>query len=774
MSPVAVVQTQCPQPLGIGNAGALAARLDELRCWSGVSIRALHRRIVAQRRCAGVVEVPSYNTVWRCLQPDRARLDTGLVTDMVRALTADESAVALWRQACTGVVAGQGAAQIVQTGAVLRPAEASFIGRDHAVAAIVAAGRENGPALFRIDGMAGVGKSWLAFEAARMLQVRHAGAVLTAALRGYDLDQPPADPDAVLGEFLRHLGVEPHVIATLDRRGRVARYRSLLSERRTLVVLDDAVDEAQIRPLLPLAQGSVTLVTSRRRLSGLPGRRIGLGVFTLEESRSALGAILGRGRPDVDALDDLAAAAGHLPLAVAVVGSHVNAHPGWSMRDHLDRLTAGVAAGRIDLQVDRALTTSYRALGSEEQTLARMLALHPGRFDAWSAAALAGTDVRSAGMHLEALGAANVVAERDGGFGLHDLFRIFLATRSWDEDAPAVRQGAWNRLVDYYLAAAVAAAQASGAEPDPAGSDAERADRAGIQRPEFGDAEAARRWLSREQPTLLAVALRDALVVGRHPAVVLAAALARHLGVSGQYREARMLHERAVAVATGVDLARALSCLGGSEWRLGDVDSAYTHTRRGVALARRLGDGVAEIGALTNLGIVYGGQQRWDQALASHRRAVRVAQHLGATPREAKAQYNLGYVHETLGQHEAAADHFAHALRLAELSGDDEVIGQAGLGLARVHESRGNYDEAAALAREHLAASRRAGLRVCEAAATAQLGRLSRLSGDIPAAVELTSAALSFAHESGYRAMQIELEEALVEMRALPLSPSGV
>lgn len=460
--------SQSPQPLGIGNAGALASRLDELRCWSGVSIRALHRLVVAQRRTAGVVELPSYNTVWRCLQPDRARLDTSLVTDVVQVLTADDSAVAMWRQACTAVGVQHGDAQLVETSTVLPTAEATFVGRHDALDLIAAAARSDAAAIVRIDGMPGAGKTWLAVEAARRAAAIGTDLVLTASLRGYHLDRAPADPHAVLGEFLRHLRVAPDLVATLDLRARSLRYRRLLADRHVLVLLDNAVDEDQVRPLLPGTAGSLALVTSRRKLVGLPGRRVALGAFTPAESSAVLHeATMGTSsRADEADVAELAGVVGHLPLAVSLVARHVRAHADWTMRDHIDRLVRAGSAGHFEERIDRALMTSYRSMTTQQQLMARMVALHPGQVGAWSAAALAGTDVADAGRQLEALCQANVITEQDVGYGLHDLFRLFLTARSWDEDAPAARHAAWTRLVRYYVQAALVAATATGPEPD--------------------------------------------------------------------------------------------------------------------------------------------------------------------------------------------------------------------------------------------------------------------------------------------------------------------
>ncbi|MGI8880913.1 MAG: tetratricopeptide repeat protein [Jatrophihabitans sp.] len=765
MSSSAVTQLQRPQPLGIGDAGALAARLDELRCWSGLSIRALHLRVVAQRRKAGVVELPSYNTVWRCLQPGRARLDTDLVADVVRALTADESAVALWRQACATAAARHGDAQLVETSATLPSAEqTSFVGRQDALDSIAAAGRNDTPAVVRIDGMPGVGKTWLAAEAARRAAAGGVDVVLTASLRGYHIARAPADPYSVLGEFLRHLAAPPDLVATLDLRGRRVHLRRLLRGQRVLVLLDDAADEEQVRPLLPGTPGSLTLVTSRRKLVGLPGRRLALGAFTPAESCVALSkAVEGRGRDTDDAsVAELAAAVGHLPLAVGLVARYVGIHPDWTLRDHIDRLKQASSAGRVEEPIDLALAASYRALSDQQQHLARLVALHPAQVDPWSAAALAGTKATEAARQLDVLCQANVISEHDGSYVIHDLFRVFLTARSWDEDAPATRHAAWTRLVRYYVQTALAGATATGTQPVAVWSDWA----AGADVPTFDAAEPAREWLQRERATLLAIALRADSIDGQAPAVALSAALARYLGTSGFYREARLLHARAVTVASEADLARALTSLGASEWRLGELDNAAGHLRRAVASARRRSDGRDESRALNNLGIVYGAHGRWDQALAANRRALVIARRLGVRADEANVLHNLGYVCERLEKHELAGEYFSRARALADKEGDAELAAKAALGLARTLEMTGEYAQATEIADEQLVLARRFGHRVVEASADVQLARLRRIEGDLVSAAVLTETALGIARDVGYRAMQEELESELATLRS--------
>jgi hypothetical protein len=273
--------------------------------------------------------------------------------------------------------------------------------------------------------------------------------VLAVNLRGSHADQPPAGPDAVLDGFLRLLGVPgqhlPHGLAAQS-----AGYQARLSGARVLVLLDDAADDSQVRPLTAPGPGSVTLVTSRRTLDGpTDARHVAVGVLQPAEARELL---LTAAPPAADpaAADRIAETCGYLPLALAGVVAHMRDRPGWTLADHADWLAERRRSGRLDPAVRQALDVSYRNLPGRARELLRLLAHHPGRsFDAPAAAALTGAPADDA---LRELLAQNLLLPAGPGrWAMHDLVRVYAAGRSADEDRRSDRRAALTRLFDHLL-----------------------------------------------------------------------------------------------------------------------------------------------------------------------------------------------------------------------------------------------------------------------------------------------------------------------------------
>ncbi|WP_250029409.1 NB-ARC domain-containing protein [Paractinoplanes maris] len=435
-----------PDPGRAQSLDEVAGCLRLLKTWAGnPSYETITARVNTRRPPAGQV---GKTTVVDCFRAGRRRLDPDLVVAVVEALHADAGYTNQWRQAlrvASGETPGAGA-QVRVLGS-LPAVPAGFVPRTPEIA----------PAGVPVlSGMAGAGKTTLAVHAAhQMTAARRFDRVLVVNLRGSHADQPPAVPDAVLDGFLRLLGVPgqhlPHGSAARSRA-----LRTRLSGTRVLMLLDDAADEAQVAPLLVPGPGSLTLITSRRRLDGLPGARpLEVGVFRPAEAREYLLAAL---PPTADpaAADRIAATCGYLPLALARVVAHMRERPGWTPADHADWLAERRRAGRLDPLVRQALDVSYRNLTAPGRDLLRLLAHHPGRsFDGPAAEALAGVP---AGEALHELATHHLLMPAGPGrWALHDLVRVHAAGRSADEDRRADRRAALTRLFDHLLT--------SGADP---------------------------------------------------------------------------------------------------------------------------------------------------------------------------------------------------------------------------------------------------------------------------------------------------------------------
>ncbi|HEX8006044.1 MAG TPA: AfsR/SARP family transcriptional regulator, partial [Trebonia sp.] len=369
-----------------------------------------------------------------------------------------------------------------------------------------------------IAGMAGAGKTALAVHWAHRVADRFPGGQLYVNLRGYALGLPMA-PLTALTLFLRALGVGPSRVP-VDLDEAVGLYRTLLAQRRVLVILDNARSAEQVRPLLPGGGGCVTIVTSRDRLTGLVARdntqRMELDLLRPDEStallRHALAGAVGQLSPA--AMGALAAACGHLPLALRIAAANIADQPLADVAAYVNALVADEPLGRLTVDGDAhasvraAFDLAYRPLAPAERRLFRLLGLVPGGdFTVPMAAALAGTQARSAETMLGVLAAAHLVERHPGGrYALHDLLRHYAHGEAELTDGEDERAAAIARLCGFYLDTVDAAARVLYSQtvripdPDPAGrSPASPAD------PVFADPAAARLWLDVELANLVAL-----------------------------------------------------------------------------------------------------------------------------------------------------------------------------------------------------------------------------------------------------------------------------
>ena len=309
-----------------------------------------------------------------------------------------------------------------------------------------------------IDGMAGVGKTALAVQAAHQMVERYPDGQLFIDLHGYTAGVAPVEPGAALDWLLRSLGVPgDRIPAELDQRAGL--YRSRLAEQRMVIVLDNAATEAQVLPLLPGAPGCVVLVTSRRRLPGLDHTHtLSLDTLPLLDAIALLRQTAGEDRlagqpPELVA--ELVELCGHLPLAIRIAAARLRSHPTWDLT-HLVRRLRDQQHRLVELQagqrsVTAALDLSYQDLAADQQRAYRRLGLHPGPdIDQYAAAALLDATLREAGRLLEQLLEAHLLNEPTlGRYRFHDLTRAHAAhtaTRDETDDGHT----ALDRLLDYY------------------------------------------------------------------------------------------------------------------------------------------------------------------------------------------------------------------------------------------------------------------------------------------------------------------------------------
>ncbi|GGQ52972.1 AfsR/SARP family transcriptional regulator [Kitasatospora griseola] len=394
---------------------------------------------------------------------------------------------------------------------LLPRAPRGFHGRDAELATLADAVR-GGPdgAIALITGPAGVGKTALALHWAHRNAGRFPDGLLFADLGGFS-DRPDRDLDEVVAEFLAALGVAREDLPA-GTTARSALYRRITTGRRLLVVVDNARDTAQVRPLLPAGADSVAVVTSRNRMLGLVAaelaRPLPLAVLGPEESTALLARVLGPARiaAEPDAARELARLCDGLPLALRIAAAKVAADPRRGLGAitaqlrHEQRRLGHLAAEEIS--VASALRISYEQLPPATARLFRALGFHPGPvIDAYTAAALGDLEPTAAAEALEQLAATHLVTETDGGrYTLHDLVWLYARDLS-SRSHPAEQRLARERLADQYLYTGLAAVQIAepGSKPccePPAGSHRPRAVA------EFENADEAIHWLGAHRETL--------------------------------------------------------------------------------------------------------------------------------------------------------------------------------------------------------------------------------------------------------------------------------
>lgn len=437
--------------------------------------------------------------------------------------------------------------------AQLPPGIADFTGRTAAVADLASAlrGAAGGraPVVATLSGLGGVGKTALALHVAHSVRTCFPDGQLYVDLQG--TGRAPADSGAVLTHFLRALGVaESAVPDGLEQKS--ALYRSLIADRRVLVLLDDARDSAQVRPLLPGAPGCAVLVTGRTRTLALPGAgRVDVEVLDEAEALGLLGAIVGAERvaAEPEAARELVAICGGLPLAVRIAAARLASRPGWTLADLVARLSERRRLDELrvgDLGVEATFRVGYEALGPGLAHAFRALALGslPTFCRAAAAALLDTTDEAAESAVEELVDAGLLEAHGEDRYRYHDLVALFARRLGERHESPAERAAAQLRCFDHVRATVLTAARLirpHGVPPDLP----RHPDRPGRA---LADAEAAREWLHTAHPRLYAAVERvlDATPGLLGPAVDLLTAWSYALRTTARHRELEPLIRRAV------------------------------------------------------------------------------------------------------------------------------------------------------------------------------------------------------------------------------------
>jgi DNA-binding SARP family transcriptional activator/tetratricopeptide (TPR) repeat protein len=534
-----------------------------------------------------------------------------------------------------------------------------------------------------ISGAAGTGKTALAVRFGRQVARRFPDGQLYVNLRGLDPATTPLEPWAALRLFLDALGVAPYRIPS-DTDGRSALFRSLLDGKRMLIVLDNARNVAQVRPLLPGSPGSLVVVTSRNELTGLVAIEgavpLTLDVLSDGEAREMLARRLGDERmaAEPEAAAEIIASCARLPLALSIAVGRAAARPKRSLtelaaelRDARGRLDA-LEAGDVMTNVRAVLSWSYDQLSEPAARMFRLLGVHPGPDISLSAAAsLAALPRTEAGTALRELARAHMVAEYlPARFTFHGLLRAYAVDQAERIDPEPERRAAAVRVLDHYLHTAMAASnrfspfrsplQLTGPQP-------------GVLPAEMADKDQAMAWFEAELPVLLTlIAYADASEFDAH-AWQLPWTLGPFFNRRAHWRDYTATQQIALAAATRLGdplaLAHAHHLLGHVQSQTGDYEEADPNFRRALDLFRELGDRGNEAVVLNGLAGMLEKQQRFTEALAVALDALRMLKAVGHWWTQATLENGVGWLYGHLGQYDQALVHCQRALSLHRESG---------------------------------------------------------------------------------------------------------
>ncbi|MFF1681639.1 BTAD domain-containing putative transcriptional regulator [Streptomyces sp. NPDC058256] len=583
-----------------------------------------------------------------------------------------------------------------------------------------APGTANTVVISAIGGAAGIGKTALAVHWAHQVRDRFPDGQLYVNLHGFDHDRQPLEPGEALELLLRSLGlaaseIPPHP----EAQGRV--FRTLLGDRRLLVLLDNAASADQVRPLLPGSPTCCVLVTSRNRLGDLVAHdgahALPLDLLLPDEARALLSRTLGTERVDDDrhAVDELIRLCGSLPLALRVAAARLAGDPALRTADLVTEMTEGNRLEALEPDGDAnsplrtAFSVSYRVLAPGARRLFRLLGLFPGaEFTTEAGAALLDVPLSQARRLIGALVSAHLIEPVTAArYRLHDLLREYAQECALAEDAAADREAALERLMIWYLNATRTTAGAGLFPELPSSLHPGR-------HPGMPSAIAAGPWLDAERANLLAVINHAAHHGPRPVAWHLTSALFSHFWVHLPRKTWQTTAQTALdAAETEKDLfgqAAMHSSIAAARWDRGHVRQTMEHATRALDISRELGWAWGEASGLGLRGMAYWSMARPDRAHDDFTAGLRIFRETGHRYYEGFGVVGLGMACRDLGRLHEAADHLERAVGLeAEVSWWD--AGSALSILGGVYWELGRFTDGLDLLGPEVASGKRAGYR---------------------------------------------------------------
>ena len=676
------------------------------------------------------------------------------------------------------VTSGAGTAGAAAATRTLPRDIASFTGRQQELQELVDAATGPGGVvgIHAIGGMAGIGKTAFAVHAAHRLAERFPAGQIFLPLHGHTPGQQPVDPGDALASLLLTLGVPAGQIPP-GVEARMALWRDRLAEKQLLLVLDDAANSEQVRPLLPGTGGSLVLVTSRRHLSALEDATA-ISLDTLPPDEAAALLVRLAARPGLSLADptvsEIIQLCGCLPLAIGMVARQLHHHPAWSLAGRAAELAT--ARDRLELMatenlsVAAAFDLSYQDLTPDQQRLFRRLGLHPGTdVDAYAAAALDGTGLAAARLGLEALYDQYLLAEpAQGRYRLHDLIREHARALAWSLDPDGDRDKVSARLLDYYehtaaLAEALLTRQVRPAAPAAAAIPPVV--------PALADREQGLAWVRTERANLLACLDHATETDQRARIIALTAGLAGLLLSDGPWTEAITRHTAAVRAAQHLGdrlaQANALNDLAIVLMRTGDNPGAVQAMEQAQDIYRDLGDRLGQANVLANLGAMRGATGDYPGVAQALEEALRIYGDVGDRRGQANALRELGIMRALTSDYPGAIQAQEEAQGICRDLGDRLGQAHALANLGDVRQLTGDYLGAAQALADALSTFRDLGNRGGEAHALTSLGEARRMTGDYSGAAQALAEAQGICRDLGNRGGEAYALHTLGEVRRM-------
>lgn len=602
--------------------------------------------------------------------------------------------------------------------------------------------------IFAVWGTAGVGKTALAVHWAHSVADQFPDGQLYVNLRGFNPDGAVMSPSDAIRGFLDALAVPQERIPT-DLHAQAALYRTQLSGKRVLIVLDNARDAAQVRPLLPGSASCLVLVTSRNQMPGLiaadGAQPIALDLLTRDEAHELLTRRLGAGRVAAEpaAVQGIITRSAQLPLALAIIAARAATNPGFALQALADEVRD--ADARLDgftgsdtaTDARAVFSWSYRALSAEAATLFRFLGTHPGPdISTPAAASLAGMSTRNVRPVLAELTRSHLLTEHTiDRFAFHDLLRAYAGELAQLHDTDDDRNTALHRVLDHYLHTAHAADRLLAPYRDPLELAPAQPT---VKAAELGDYDTAMAWFTAERRVLISAIERAAAKGFNTHTWQLAWCLAIFFDRRGHWHDRTASHRTALraAEAAGDRLGQAHACrdLAIGCARLGHYDDADRYAGRSLALFEALGDlsGQASVHPVFARLRAMNGQH--GEALVHAQRTLALFTAAGAPSGRALALNEVGWYHAQAGDYQQGLVYCEEALVLQRALSDPRRQADTLDSLGYVHHHLGNFPQALSHYEQALTLFRKLGDRYGQAETLTNIGETHRAGGDYAAA----------------------------------------